>query len=288
MDFISLPVTAGFVSAAAINVISYMLPTLLGIKMDASTVSFIECWKTIFKEFEMIRCGDTLTGIVSIVLLVSLKSTEEFTICTRLFHFLAKARYLILIVTGTLVAYFYHTSSKETPFSITGSIIEGHVPFIVPQFYTIEGNQTVTFIDMVESIGLRIVIIPLISILQLFVVSKVFSVGEHIHVNQELMTLGLINICGSFVTAMPSTGSFARTAVNIASGVRSPFSGLLTPITVLIAVYYWSDSFFYIPNAVLSGMIIVIMWPLIDVHMPIELWNTKSKILMYLNNHNSQ
>lgn len=43
---------------------------------------------------------------------------------------------------------------------------------------------------------------------------------------QEMMTLGLSNILGSFVSAMPTTGAFTRSAVNHASGVRTPLNGL--------------------------------------------------------------
>lgn len=43
-----------------------------------------------------------------------------------------------------------------------------------------------------------------------------------------MIALGISNIMGSFVRSMPVTGSFTRTAVNNASGVRTPAGGLFT------------------------------------------------------------
>lgn len=52
--------------------------------------------------------------------------------------------------------------------------------------------------------------------------------GESVDATQELYTLGICNMMGSFVSSMPVTGSFSRSAVNHASGVRTPIGGLYT------------------------------------------------------------
>lgn len=278
MDFISLPVVSGFVSAATITIISHQLLPLTGLPNATYGVGFFDTWKLIFTQFQDIRCGDTLTGLLTILLIIGLKSLEKITILAIFWKLISNARYLILIVAGTFIAYAYHLSDCELPFSITGSVVEGNLPFAPPQFSAIsKDNTTVNFLEMVEGIGLRIIVVPLVSVMQLFVVAKVFADGERIHVNQELMTLGVINVCGSFVSAMPVSASFSRTAINMASGARSPFSGIVTPITVLIAIYFWSEGFYFIPKAVLAGILICAMWPLIDLQMAVNLWNTKSK-----------
>lgn len=43
-----------------------------------------------------------------------------------------------------------------------------------------------------------------------------------------MLTLGLCNVAGSFFHSMPVTGSFSRSAVNNASGVRTPLGGIYT------------------------------------------------------------
>lgn len=46
--------------------------------------------------------------------------------------------------------------------------------------------------------------------------------------SQEMFALGFSNILGSFVRSFPTAGSFSRTAVNNASGVKTPLGGLMT------------------------------------------------------------
>lgn len=50
--------------------------------------------------------------------------------------------------------------------------------------------------------------------------------GKMVDASQEMMTLGLCNIFGSFVQSMPTCGAFTRSAVSNASGVRTPLAGL--------------------------------------------------------------
>jgi solute carrier family 26 (sodium-independent sulfate anion transporter), member 11 len=45
-----------------------------------------------------------------------------------------------------------------------------------------------------------------------------------------MIALGLSNILGSMFQSFPNTGSFTRTAVNNASGVRTPIGGFYTGI----------------------------------------------------------
>lgn len=45
---------------------------------------------------------------------------------------------------------------------------------------------------------------------------------------QELFTLALCNLLGSFVSSIPITGSFSRSAVNHASGVKTTLGGIYT------------------------------------------------------------
>lgn len=175
VDFISLPVVAGFVSAISINMIVHQIIPLSGIQDTAYELNLVDCVKIIINNFHLIRCADTLTGIITILLLVGLKCLERVPFFPRVFNFMSKSRYLILILIGTGISHIYKNTTGEIPFHITGSIVEGHPPFRVPQFSTTIGNETVTLVEMVEQIGFAIVTIPFVSILNMFVVAKVFG-----------------------------------------------------------------------------------------------------------------
>lgn len=52
--------------------------------------------------------------------------------------------------------------------------------------------------------------------------------GDSIDATQEMLTLGLCNLFGSLVSSFPVNGSFSRSAVNHASGVKTPLGALFT------------------------------------------------------------
>jgi sodium-independent sulfate anion transporter 11 len=67
-------------------------------------------------------------------------------------------------------------------------------------------------------------VVPSLQVLYCFVPAK----GKAVDASQELFALGLSNIMSSFVRSFPLAGSFSRTAVNNASGVKTPLGGLMT------------------------------------------------------------
>lgn len=101
--------------------------------------------------------------------------------------------------------------------------------------------------------------------------------GRALDANQEMLALGFCNLFGSFVKSMPVTGSFTRTAVNNASGVKTPMGGLITGGLVLLACGLLTYTFSYIPKATLAAVIIIAMYYMFEVHIFVVLWRTKSK-----------
>lgn len=74
--------------------------------------------------------------------------------------------------------------------------------------------------------------------------------------SQEMLTLGLCNLAGSFFSAMPTCGAFTRSAVSQASGVRTPMAGIYTGLIVLSALSILTPYFQYIPRSSLAAVLI--------------------------------
>lgn len=100
------------------------------------------------------------------------------------------------------------------------------------------------------------------------------------------MTLGIINVCASFFQAMPATGSFTRTAVNQASGVKTPLGGLITGSLVLLALAFLTGTFYYIPKTSLAAVILAAMIATVDVQGIIEVWRVKSTHVNFMSPFN--
>ncbi|PSN38149.1 Sodium-independent sulfate anion transporter [Blattella germanica] len=224
IEFISIPVTAGFISAAAITIASSQVKSLLGI--GGSGNEFIESWKNIFNRIGETRAGDVTLGLCTIVLLLI-------------------GRILRIINKQTKITIDYLHFSK---------VQDGLPPFELPPFSTIaynEQNKTMNFEDMVGRLG------------------------KSVDATQELFALGMCNVMSSFVGSMPITASFSRTAVNSATGVRTPLGGLMTGTIVLLALGLLTSTFAYIPKATLAGVIISAVLFMVEYEMVPLLWRSK-------------
>ena len=100
--------------------------------------------------------------------------------------------------------------------------------------------------------------------------------------NQELIALGLSNIVGSIFKSYPSTGGFSRTAVNDQSGAKTGMSFIIAAGLVALTLLFLTQLFYYLPKAVLGGIIIFAVLGLINIKYPIKLWRYKKDDLIML------
>lgn len=74
---------------------------------------------------------------------------------------------------------------------------------------------------------------------------------------------------------MPVTGSFTRSAINHASGVRSTLGGVVTTVLVVLSLVYLTQSFQFIPKATLAAVIITAMIFMVEFRAAVETWRVK-------------
>lgn len=98
--------------------------------------------------------------------------------------------------------------------------------------------------------------------------------------SQEMIALGVSNILSSFFSSMPITGSFTRTAINNASGVKTPLGGAVTGALVLMTLAFLTTTFAYIPKATLAAIIIAAMFFMVEYETIGEIWRAKSECYM--------
>ena len=75
IDFISVPVTAGFCSAAAITIASSQLKSLFGLEITHKNhdEGIIGTWQEVIENFESVRASDATMGLICIVLLLLMR-----------------------------------------------------------------------------------------------------------------------------------------------------------------------------------------------------------------------
>ena len=77
--------------------------------------------------------------------------------------------------------------------------------------------------------------------------------GDRHNSNMELLAQGMANLAVPFVGGIPATGAIARTATNIRSGARTPVSGMVHALTLLVILVVAAPLARFIPLARLGG-----------------------------------
>ncbi|KAM7362707.1 sodium-independent sulfate anion transporter-like isoform 1-T1 [Cochliomyia hominivorax] len=294
IDFVSGPVSSGFTSAVALIIFTSQIKNILVVKSTGK--SFLENWISMIKDIHNYRVTDTILGISSIVILIILryvgnirinpKENQEInkfqSFVNKILWFLGVSRNALLaLVTAALVAHFEHMGYSY--FQLTGYIPPGFPPVEVPAF-SIASNGTVNgiemeksedFWDLLHEFGSSLIVIPLISLLETIAVCKNFANGKPVDTNQELIALGLGNICNSFFHGYRINGGLARGSVNTASGGRTQFVNVYISIIVILAMLFLAEYFYFIPKATLAAIIIAAVLFQLQYQLIVPMWHSK-------------
>ncbi|XP_058058472.1 sodium-independent sulfate anion transporter isoform X1 [Anopheles bellator] len=291
VDLISLPVTVGFTSATALIIVASQLKALLGIG-GKSKSDFVSTLRYVIDKISDIRLADTILGIGSIVVLLALRKLKDIKTpsdATRGRKIVGLACWLIatsrnaLIVVATSCLAYYFEQGGENPFILTGTVKSGLPAFRLPSFRikfpTSGGPLEYGYSNVLAELGSSIILVPIIAVLGNVAISKAFG-GSGISPTRELVSLSLSNIFGSFFGSMPVTGSFSRSAVNHASGVKTPLGGIYTGALVLLALGVLTSYFQYIPKAALSAVIISAVIFMVEYEVVQPLWRCSKRELI--------
>ena len=90
--------------------------------------------------------------------------------------------------------------------------------------------------------------------------------------NQELIGQGVANLLTPLVGGIAATGAIARTAANIRSGARSPVSGIIHALVLLVVALLAAPLAGHIPLACLSGILITVALRMGDWDTFREIW----------------
>jgi SulP family sulfate permease len=78
--------------------------------------------------------------------------------------------------------------------------------------------------------------------------------------NMELVAQGIANIGSALFGGMPVTGTIARTATNVRAGARSPLSGMMHALFLLLFMLAAAPLMGFVPLAALAGLLLVVCW----------------------------
>jgi SulP family sulfate permease len=172
--------------------------------------------------------------------------------------------YIVALLAGTVAAAVL-PPSFETIGTRFGSIPSELPTLQIPQFRPelmlalLSPTLTVAMLGAIES-------------LMSAVVADRMTGGRH-NSNVELFAQGIANIASPLVGGLPATGAIARTATNIRSGGRTPVSGMIHALLVLVILMYAAPLAAAIPMVVLAAILLVVAYHMGEWREIPELWN---------------
>ena len=90
--------------------------------------------------------------------------------------------------------------------------------------------------------------------------------GDKHRSNGELVAQGIANIGSVAFGGIPVTGTIARTATNVRAGAKSPVSGILHAVYLLVFMILAAPLAVYIPLAALAAVLVVVAFNMSDHH----------------------
>jgi sulfate permease, SulP family len=242
LNFLSNPVLMGFINAAAIIIGLSQLPTLLGIPAAQSQHFLVDITRVIMHidTAHEISLG---FGLTAFVLLVSFK------------------RYApklpgVLITVALLTWVSYEMDYVNLGGRVVGAVPQGLPTLSLPP---LDWHATVALLP-------ASFVIALISFMEAMSSCKVIAIKtrQPWDENKELIGQGLAKVAAAFSQSMPVSGSFSRSALNIASDARTPLSSIISAIFVLLTLLFFTSLLYHLPKPVLAAIIMMAVMNLIN------------------------
>ncbi|KAF5555845.1 hypothetical protein FPHYL_8123 [Fusarium phyllophilum] len=255
LEFISLPVLSGFITAIAITIILNQMDSLLG--EDNVRDGAAKQIHDIFNELPNANGWACLIGFTGILFLTILeKSGKRWSKDNKIIWLLSTTRAFLTLVLFTGVSYAVNKNRDPDNFLFEVVKVQS------------KGQQAPTMpkADLIPEVAARSIAVFIGSAVEHLAIARAFAVKNHYtsDQSQELCYLGVTNFFNSFFHAMGVGGAMSRTAVNSSCNVKSPLSGVVTMAVVLVCVYELVGTLYWIPKATLAAIIITAVWGLIS------------------------
>jgi len=257
VNFLSHPVISGFTSAAALIIGLSQLKHLLGIEIPRGH-RIDEIIIDAASKVDEINWIALIIGLIGILIIIGVKRIHK-SLPSQLFA----------VIFGIVAVSLFNLGKGEYAVNIIKDIPSTLPKFQIPLF-------DLKIIELLIPMALTI---ALVSFMESIAVAKAIQTKHRnykVVPNQELVSLGLSNIVGSFFQSYPTTGGFSRTAVNDQAGAKTGLAAIISAVLIVITLIFLTPYFYNLPKAILASVIMVAVFGLIDYKEAINLWKSNT------------
>lgn len=244
IKYIPYPIVVGFTSGIAVTIFTTQIKDLFGLTIESVPSDFIEKWGCYISHFSTADLWCSIVGILSVVI-IALTPKVSKKIPGSL------VAIIVMTVAALILKNYFGVTTIETigdHFSVSSAIPDAHMP-----------AMTWDTIKSLVAPALTIAVLGAIeSLLSATVADGV--IGAHHNSNTELVAQGLANIASPIFGGIPATGAIARTMTNINNGGKTPVSGIVHAIVLLLIFLFFMPLAKYIPMACLAGVLVIVSY----------------------------
>lgn len=246
IKFIPYPVVVGFTSGIAVVIFSTQIKDLFGLSIENVPGDFISKWGSYFQNFNTINWQATLVGLASLLIIIFWPKINRKIPGS-----------IIAILIATLAVKFFNLNVPTIESSF------GAIPSKLPMPHL----PHVTF-DLVKALFPAAFTIAILAAIEALLSAVVADgmIGEKHDSNTELIGQGVANMVSPLFGGIPVTGAIARTATNVKNGGRTPISGIVHSIVLLLIMLLLGPWAKLIPMTTLAAILIMVAYNMSEHH----------------------
>ena len=244
IKYIPYPIVVGFTSGIAVTIFTTQIKDLFGLTIESVPSDFIEKWGCYISHFSTADLWCSIVGILSVVI-IALTPKVSKKIPGSL------VAIIVMTVAALILKNYFGVTTIETigdRFSVSSAIPDAHMP-------------AMTW-DTIKSLVAPALTIAVLGAIESLISATVADgvIGAHHNSNTELVAQGLANIASPIFGGIPATGAIARTMTNINNGGKTPVSGIVHAIVLLLIFLFFMPLAKYIPMACLAGVLVIVSY----------------------------
>jgi SulP family sulfate permease len=249
VSFVSETVLIGFKSGVALYLVSTQLPKLFGIK--GTHGDFWERMRYFLAHLGETHVAALVLGLIALAVLLAGK------------FLLPNRPIALVVVVGSIVA------ASVLDLGARGVKLLGDVPQGLPRL----GLPAVSWADVNEILPLAMACF-LLAAVETAAIGRMFGQkhGNRYDANQEFLALAWANLAAGLGRGYPVSGGMSQSLVNESGGAKTPLSGFVAAVLILLVAVFLSGLLHDLPQPVLAALVLVAVTGLFKVEALVRLW----------------
>ena len=239
--FVPYTITTGFTAGIAVTIVIGQIKDLLGLTYPAGTHT-VETTDKIQAIVQNIATVNTESVLVGLACLVVLFLWPKFN------RKIPSSLIAIFVGIGMVNLLGMNVNTIGDLYTISSTLPELHIPQLSTELFREElaNGFTIAMLAAIESLLSCVVADSMIS--------------SHHRCNMELVAQGVGNIGSILFGGIPATGAIARTAANVDNGGRTPISGMVHAVVLLLMLVFLMPYAALIPMPTIAAILLQVAY----------------------------